>query len=182
MLKLITFTDESGQDTKGELFIVCSIVIDSDNEEILNKKLEEVEMQSKKEKKWAKSDNKRRYTYIAQIAKNLSEIHAYFSFYRNTNEYIDCVSLHIARMLQFHTNTNEYSVRITLDTQSLNDRRKITKYLKQYGIRFRNIKSIRDESSSFIRLADALCGMLRDSIEIKSPKLYKKVKKMLVEV
>ncbi len=65
--KLYCYVDETGQDTKGKLFIV-SVVITDDKREELNSKLKKIEEHSGKGKvKWMEARHKARLAYIQAV-------------------------------------------------------------------------------------------------------------------
>jgi hypothetical protein len=65
--KLYCFVDETGQDTKGELFIVA-IVISAEDLFLLKATVERNEQECKKGlRKWFNTNRQRRHKYIQQI-------------------------------------------------------------------------------------------------------------------
>ncbi len=66
--KLYCYVDETGQDTKGKLFIVVAVIVGEEKNEV-EKYLESIEEQSGKGKrKWIKAREKE-YTYRGKIMK-----------------------------------------------------------------------------------------------------------------
>src|SRR3989344_1314461 len=86
--KLYCYVDETGQDTKGELFLV-SIVITEDDYEALEKLLDEIERKSQKRKdKWSGSSIKRRLAYLELIINNRQfRDKISYAHYHSTKEY-----------------------------------------------------------------------------------------------
>lgn len=171
------YVDETGQDTEGDIFVV-TVIIPGNRDEVLEY-LEKVEVQSGKEKfKWGKADPKKRFNYIETILNQRKyPLKTYYSFYKNTKEY--------------KTLTNHKFI-ISVDALGEKDRRYYGSELHKMGIPSRQVKGVRrDESNALIRLADSVCGFIRDVIEEKPKKedekltkLYKKAMKedILIEV
>src|SRR3989339_428750 len=98
--KLYCYIDETGQDTKGELFIVSVILIDQDKQKIEDQ-LIDCEKQSKKGKtKWQKAKFYQREAYINQIftIKKLKD-HLYYSEFKNSTAYYELVVYTAAQVI-----------------------------------------------------------------------------------
>lgn len=65
--KLYAYVDESGQDTKGEIFLV-SVVIVGTQRDALRRRLQKIEEGTRKRsKKWTRTSVKRREAYMRRI-------------------------------------------------------------------------------------------------------------------
>lgn len=65
--KFYCYVDETGQDTRGELFIVTVVVADQERDQ-LRQACEEIERDSRKgRRKWVKTKYNRRLAYIQQV-------------------------------------------------------------------------------------------------------------------
>ena len=65
--KLYCFVDETGQDTKGDFFLVAVVLKEAEDLQLLQDKLEEIEETSKKNLKWSRSSFKVREIYLKQL-------------------------------------------------------------------------------------------------------------------
>ena len=83
--KFYVYVDESGQDTKGNFFIV-SVLILKKNQNLILEKLKQIEAESQKANiKWSKSHSKFRKKYIERLAElNIFKETIYFSILYNT--------------------------------------------------------------------------------------------------
>lgn len=190
--KYYCYVDETGQDTKGDIFIV-TVVIPGNRDEVLEY-LEKVEIQSGKEKfKWGKADPNKRFNYIETILNQRKySLKTYYSFYKNTKEYKTLTIITIFKAVQSIKNFKNHKFIISVDALGEKDRRYYGSELHKMGIPSRQVKGVRrDESNALIRLADSVCGFIRDVIEEepktkdeKLAKLYKKAMKedILIEV
>lgn len=189
--KLYCYVDETGQDTEGDIFIVA-VVVPENRDEVLEY-LEKVERQSGKGKfKWGRVEPKKRFNYIKTILNQRKyPLKIYFSFYGNTKEYKTLTILTIFKALQSIKDFKNQKFIISVDALGEKDRRFYGSELHKLGIPSRQVKGVqREESNSLIRLADSVCGFIRDIIEEKPNKdekltlVYKKAIKedILIEV
>lgn len=177
--KLYCYVDETGQDTKGKLFLV-SVVITISNKEGLRDKLRKIEqMSGKKSRKWTKSTRRQRKEYIeAVIADNIFTNSISYSEYHNTCAYVDLTILSTAKSLLDKARP-PYEATVFVDGLNKTERHRFSAGLRKLKVKVRKVRGIRDQSDEFIRLADAIAGFVRDSLEedqiIRS--LYKKAER-----
>ncbi len=90
--KLFVYVDESGQDTKGEFFIVSVVIIEEYRDSIVEK-LEHIELKINKHKKWTKTKSILRKEYIT-IIKNSDflKYSIFFDICYNSKEYLKIIS------------------------------------------------------------------------------------------
>lgn len=183
-IKISSFSDETGQDTKWKNFYVCTVICLSVDQEFLENKLIEIEQKSKKNNKWYKSNNVRRRKYIdlIQYEKILKNCCIYYSQYQNKSDYVDLVSSHIVKSIKNYCKKSEVEAKIFVDKIDNKTISKIKKEIKFYKIKYKKIRGLTDESNSIIRLADAACGLIRDLKNSKSPLCYKKFFSLIQEV
>jgi len=162
---IYAFVDETGQDTKGEMFIVSVVVTDEEYERI-NKALIEIEQRSNKRlDKWRKARFKYRLAYIqAIIANPLLTGAIFFSHYTESQDYFELTVETTARAIQFKAAPMQPAT-IVVDGLSGQSIDRFKKSLRQRQINTRKVRGVRDESEPIIRLADAVAGFVRDFIE-----------------
>ena len=99
MKKLYCYVDETGIDTEGKFYLVATILVDGQQREALEQRLEQLEQQTRKGKvKWTRAAFDRKERYIIGLD-SIRELKAsiYYSIYRSTKEYIVLTSLTIAK-------------------------------------------------------------------------------------
>jgi len=165
MQKLYCYVDESGQDTKGKIFLVSVVVTGKERDE-LRKKLNKIEKSSgKKAKKWTKTKRKQRENYIKQIIGNNSFIgRIYYSCYKDTKSYLDLTILSTAKAVYDRTK-GDFETTVFVDGLKKTEYFRFGAGLRKLKIIVRKVRGIKDESDEFIRLADAIAGFVRDSLE-----------------
>lgn len=176
MQKLYCYVDESGQDTAGKFFLV-SVVIIAEEREKLRSVLKEIERESGKGiKKWMKSTRKQKHAYVKAVFQHSNfEGTLYYSEYFNTRTYVDLIILTTAKSIHEHKKVFSEAV-IFVDGLKRPERHHFAAGVRKLNIRVRKVRGIKDEADEFIRLADAMCGFVRDASE-KEPEavvLYQK--------
>lgn len=166
MPKLYEYIDESGQDTEGVLFVVSVLVLSPQRYE-LEKALESIERESgKQKKKWTDTKHKERESYIRKVMK-LEGLRqgVFYDVLRGSKEYFKFTADVAASAVRGST-TSKDEVTVYVDGFTKIEIAKFRKILKPSMKARTFVKMMRrDESSALIRLADALCGLLRDAEE-----------------
>ena len=190
--KLYCYVDETGQDTEGDIFIVTVVV--PENRDGVLEYLGRIEIQSGKGKfKWGKANPVKRFSYIETILNQRKyPLKTYYSFYKNTKEYKTLTIITIFKAVQSIKDFKHHKFIISVDALGEKDRRRYGSELHKLGVPSRQVKGVkREESNALIRLADSICGFIRDVIEEKPKKnderlikLYKKAigEGVLIEV
>lgn len=177
--KLYAYVDESGQDTRGEIFLV-SVVVVGKQRDLLRDFLKKIEEETRKhKKKWSRTPVNRREDYMGRIieSKKFTGL-VYLSHYKKAEIYIDLTILATAKAVLDHVQ-QPYQLRVYVDGLTAADQLKFTAGLRKLHVKTRLVKGMRDESDEFIRLADAMAGFVRDGIgndKVMKP-LYKKALK-----
>ena len=163
--KLYAYVDESGQDTKGLVFVVSVLILEKEREEI-SKELEKIENDSgKKNMKWNKSRHEFRKAYIEKLFK-MEKIKGriFFDIFSDTKKYIELTSYATAKAILKKSGNNEYKVTIFVDGFKKKEIDIFSRGLRDLKIRTKKIRGVKkDENNAFIRLVDAICGLIRDS-------------------
>ncbi len=183
-IRVNTYTDESGQDTKGELFVACTIITLSENSDNIEKELNKIEKDSNKRNKWYKTSNLNRQNYVKKIIKlkSLGKLHIYFSIFKNKLDYSNLLGSHIAKAIINSVGDKEYKAKIFIDKTNNAVLNQIKNEIKLYRIRYQKIRGLSDQSSSLIRLADSSCGLIRDLDKNKSIECYRTLFRKFKEV
>lgn len=163
--KLYCYVDETGQDTKGKLFIV-SVVITGDERDELLEKLEAVEQATGKGRvKWLGAKDALRVAYI----KTILTIPAFkgmlhYSFYSNTTDYTERTVISTARAITI-LNSADYEAIVLVDGLPKSRVGSFATKLRHLHIKTKKVRGVRkEESDALIRLADAVCGFTRAAL------------------
>ncbi len=177
--KLYVYVDETGQDTRGTFFLVAVVVLGQERESISKKLLDIEDKSLKRNAKWHKSRHEYRVRYIEALCdiRSLSGKIFYEVSY-NHQKYIE-LSSHAAAMAILRQALSKYKALVFVDGFNRREMAIFRSGLREMQIRTKKISSVKkDESNEFIRLADALCGVVRDAQEgnIWSQKMLGKLK------
>lgn len=167
--KLYCYVDESGQDTKGKLFLVAVVLKEINDLALLEKRLEEIEQKTaKRQSKWKKTNKKIKRQYLEELI-HVQELKnsIFYAVYQASKEYSKLTSFTIAKAVLAKESRN-YTVTIIIDGLNDKEREVVRTELKKLKIRYRKIRGMKDEQSVFLRLADAMAGFLRDVTEGKA--------------
>lgn len=164
--KLYCYVDETGQDTKGDLFIVSVAV--AEERDVLRQLCETIEGETGKGRvKWIKADRRRRTEYIRRII----DTHAFrgklsFAAYHDTKDYVDSTVETIAKSIRrAAVGALKYKVTVLIDGLPRSKESTIRMQLNRHGIRIKKVRGVKkDENDALIRLADAICGFVRNAL------------------
>jgi len=161
--KLYAYVDESGQDTKGLVFVVSVLILEQERE-VICELLEKIEIESgKRNKKWNKSHHNSRKRYIEDILKiEKFKERIFFKIFCDTKEYIELTSSATAKAILKKSGDN-YKVTVFIDGLKKKEIEAFSRGLRDLKIKTRKIRGVKkDENNAFIRLVDAICGLVRD--------------------
>ncbi|MDE0424779.1 MAG: DUF3800 domain-containing protein [Candidatus Poribacteria bacterium] len=156
------WVDESGQDTRGKLFIVAGAVVAAENRDEARQFYASLEKISGKGKvKWAAADKNKRLTYLHTAIQEAAalDVTLFYSEFHQTTDYDGATVEGIARIVhKLHRSASRIYVHVDGLTES-----KCSDYrvrLRRLGCRrVRDVRGIRKrQNEPLIRLADALAG------------------------
>lgn len=159
--KLYCYVDESGQDTKSDIFVVVAVVNDK-NQDAVRDKLLQLEKQTKiKAMKWHKTPHDIRNNFLElQIERKILIGDIFFGRFPKPIPYFLPMLEVIEKAIKTKARTN-YSCNVYIDSIDLKKSKELTNALRVKHINMPLIKSRRDESEPIIRLADRWAGYIR---------------------
>ena len=163
--KLYCYVDETGQDTKGAMFLVV-VVITAEDPDALRTALERIERVSTKgARKWFKTNRERRVAYIRELVQSgLFVNDICYSAYENSLEYLNLMVLTTAKAIRSHSH-EPYEATVLIDGLGKTERRVVADGLRKLHVKVRKVRGVKDEADALIRLADAIAGFVRDCFE-----------------
>lgn len=162
--KLYCYVDETGQDTAGRFFAVSVLITEAERES-LQAELEQIEMKSGKGNiKWHKSSHRHRQAYISAITQ-LATLHQrlFVAKYTDSKKYLIHTADAIAKALRRQRGDRAI---VYIDALRDADQAKLKRQLRpsiKIPTQVRGVK--REENNTFVRLVDAICGLVRDADE-----------------
>lgn len=171
--KLYCYVDESGQDTKGKIFIVSVVVMGNERDELL-RTCEEFEEKSGKGKvKWRKSSYKSRLDYISYIFSDKRfKARIRYEVFQNRKLYDSATIEGIAHAIKWHKPSEQFTTLVYVDGLAKAKRHDYGAMLRRLGIPNRKVQGVsKDENNALIRLADAVAGFIRDIADGQTGKI-----------
>lgn len=163
--KLYAYVDESGQDTEGRFFVVSVVLFGTERDTVLER-LEALEARSRKGRvKWRRARYAFRQDYIMGLL-DLPHLTAsiFVATFRHARNYFALTVESAARAITAKTQGRAYRVTIFVDGLTRPQQATFTNSLRAHGIARKKVRGVRDEQSNAgVRLADALCGLIRDA-------------------
>lgn len=167
--KLYCYVDESGQETRGEIFIVSVVVTGSERDELLEL-CEEIEEKSGKRKdKWGRAKHGRRLDYLKRIfaTRHFKDKLRYCVYHHQVN-YDMATIMGIAKAVHFKEPQNGYTTLIYIDGLTKNKRHEYGSELRKLGVPTKKVQGVpKDENNALTRLADAIAGFVHDVLDGK---------------
>ena len=163
--KLYCYVDETGQDTKGALFVVSVIIAQKDRDEIV-KLLENIERETgKKRTKWQGTGKMIKRKYIETIFTRAAfKGKIFYSLFKDVMSFRELTVITIASAINA-TTTESYKASIFIDGLKKPEVARVSTNLRKLGIRIEKVRGVKDESNAIIRLADSIVGFVREYIE-----------------
>jgi Protein of unknown function (DUF3800) len=162
--RFYAYVDESGQDTEGRLFVVCVVLVESGARETLLAQLEALEARSGKGRaKWHRARFDYRRAYAEELANLTLLVRSLFLIrFTRTQRYHEAMAEAAARSIR-ERGGGDCRVRVVVDGLRREERRRFAGALRRHQVRPDDVRGARDQSDAFIRLADAVCGLMRDA-------------------
>lgn len=166
------YVDESGQDTRGKLFVVAGIAVENSDE--LREFCESLEKTSGKGKlKWGHAQREKRLVYLRTIISEGSSfgLVLFYSVFRHTTDYDSATIEGIARII--HTlKHSSHHVYVYIDGLAKIKRGNYKTRLRRLGCPVKKVSRIRkDENEPLIRLSDALAGASAELLKYQDKEL-----------
>jgi hypothetical protein len=170
--KIYCYVDESGQDTRGDLFVVALVVVAEDKER-LTETLEMIERETGKGRvKWHKTLYERRLAYIQRVLTEPTvQGKCNFMMRFQSRDYFQVTVQAIMEALKAQP-ADDYQATVLIDALPASQAVVVGNLLRKAGVPVKKVRGIRDEADAVVRLADALCGFVRAAYEEQPEMLW----------
>ncbi len=166
------YVDESGQNTRGQLFTVAVVAVeDSDKFRQLCEFLEETSGKGKK--KWASAKRSRRLDYLRAVTQEAAGLNVtlFCSVFYKRTDYDAATIEGIAKAIR-RLNLSNSDMYVYVDGLAKAKRSAYKTGLRQLGFPVKKvIRVAKDENEPLIRLADALAGAAAELLKYQTPDL-----------
>lgn len=154
--RLHVCSDETGQDTKGEFFLVATIIFQGDRDQFAAW-LEEGERSNVR----GSVEERRLHFVDVVISSPRLAGSIFFSEYTKTTAYRDHTIASIRRALDMAAPDRDYEADIVVDGLPRSEVRLFGKELRAVGIPVHRVRGARDESDALTRLAHRVATFIR---------------------
>ncbi len=166
--RLHMFLDETGQDTRGRLFLVAAVVIASDRLDATRVKVRSLELRSKKTHKWSRSSRARRAAFLEALDGGMDFTEGVF--WRSFGQGLDYVGWVAEMVAAAAGQVAPYdALTVVLDGGNWSEQERVKAALRSRNLPWRKVSEGRDEGDPLLRLTDSLAGYLRDRQEASVP-------------
>ena len=165
--KYYCYVDESGQDVGSDVFITAA-VISAGDQHAFRSELETIERQTKIfKRKWYRAGYEQRLAFIKRILESGHKFgQSFYIVYKKPIlfffPWIEVINSAITSVAQ-----ENYRAQVYVDGIDRKRAEELTNTLRAKGIKLSFVKSARDETEAFIRLADRFVGLARAAKEQK---------------
>ncbi len=172
MKQLHLYVDETGQDTKGEFFLVAVVIVERHFREQAERFCQQIEVRTGKRTKWTKTKKSIRWSYIEEVLQaEVEGMSIKIVEFRDTEmKYLNMMAQALYEVLRQFDEEKTLRIKIYVDALSKTQAKRIGAELRQrlqntkqpgriWGLSVRGIRT--EASSALLRLADALCGFAR---------------------
>lgn len=164
--RLYAYVDESGQDTRGQFFVVSVVVLPAGHETLLQQ-LEAIEIRSRKRHiKWQRARFTSRQTYINELV-NLPGLSQslFFEIFRQTQDYTRLTVVATANAIRRKAQGTDQAL-VFIDGLRKHEAQYFDRLLRAERVKVKKVRGVqKEQNNAMIRLADALCGLVRDAEE-----------------
>lgn len=161
--KLYCYVDETGQHTKGKFFLVAVVVVKAEDRESHKQALLSIERRTgKRSPKWTRTRKVDGREYLRQVIQAGLGHRIRYALYWNTTEYDRLTSQTIAATLSEYSSEG-YGATILVDGLAKSLQSKVATALRRLGVNVRKVRGVADDREPYIRLADAVAGLVRNA-------------------
>ena len=160
MPQVHSHVDETGQDTKGDKFILGVVNINDDRSVALQLATRLELSTGRGRNKWIKTTDTKKLVYVkALLSTHVFKGCLYYAVYRNTNDFLTCTIAGTAAAIKAHASDSRALVRVDGLTKA--QRNIFAVGLRRRAIATEKVRGVDDQGDALVRMADALCGFTR---------------------
>ena len=163
--KLYIYLDETGQDTLGQFFLVALVVVEEERDHVRSL-LHAIEQESYKgRQKWSKLTRKKKMAYASTLLKYPLPCAIYVISFSDTTAYLESTGAALAQVISLYAGADKTEVFVFIDGLPKSLQHQVSRYIKVPQVAVKRIRGLTDDEDEFIRLADSICGIVREARE-----------------
>lgn len=160
--KVYCYVDETGQDTRGDFFIVGVVLTGEDKEQMVQACERIEEATGKRRAKWIKTRKAIRWRFMEEILRTpVFRGRLFVVRFEGVQDYVGATIEALARVLAEHDWEDKRLI-VLIDALPRSHVWRVSHVLRKQGFPVRKVRGVRrEEGDPLTRLADALCGLAR---------------------
>lgn len=165
MQKLYCYVDETGQDTRSEVFVVVAVVTEKEQAKLRHQLVDAEQASGVGISKWNNASHDRRTKFLQTVLdRRIAKGDLYYGSYEKPIPYFFPLLDLVARAIKAKAG-EQYKTKVYVDGIDRKKAKELTNALRIEGISLGLVKMRRDESEPLIRIADRWAGCVRAAIE-----------------
>lgn len=165
MGKMYCYVDESGLDVGSEVFVVA-VVITRDNRHELAALCQVIERETGKHPKWKKSSDETGIAFVQRLFYECDDdMQIYYAIRPRPENFINATADVVADAILTHSRKLGQIMRATVlyDGLARSKEIEVGARIRKRGAKAEHVRGIADDHEPLIRVADAICGLARES-------------------
>jgi hypothetical protein len=163
--KLYCYVDETGQDTRSQVFIVVAVVSEEEQSQLRQQLIDVEQASGIGISKWNNASHDRRIKFLQTVLdQGIAKGDLFYSSYEKPIPYFFPLLDLVAKAIKAKAE-GAYKTKVYVDGIDRKKAKELTNALRIEGISLGLVKMRRDESEPLIRLADRWAGCVRAAIE-----------------
>ncbi|MFZ6028029.1 MAG: DUF3800 domain-containing protein [Chloroflexota bacterium] len=159
--KLYCYADESGQETRGKVFVVSLVVAEQDKDLFATLCQQFEQASGKGTLKWIKAGYKRKLDFAGMILREpCFKGHLFFAVFHDTREFHEATINATACALR-RWQGRDYTAMVVIDALPRSLETSTALELRRAGIAVDKVRGLPDHREPLLRLADSICGLVR---------------------
>jgi hypothetical protein len=164
--KLYCYVDETGQDAGSKFFVVLSVVSAEEQSEVRNELLRLEEGSKVHARKWFNSRSPIKEDFLKMtLDEGTAKGDIYYSKFKKPLPFFLPMLETIEKAIKDKAGDGPYQATVYVDGIDKKKAKELTGGLRLKGINLKYVRSARDESEPFIRLADRWAGCIRQALK-----------------
>ena len=164
--KYYLYIDETGQHTRGEMFVVAVACFEGVNAQSIADTLTHIEevKTNKGLRKWVRTPIAVRRLFLQEVVSiaRQGKIKFYYKIYSDGTDYLPRTRETIAAAIRAHQPQLHADLIVVVDGLNSEGREVVRRTLRRHSFPYsRTVRGGRDESSPYIRLVDSMAGFVR---------------------
>ena len=166
MSKFYYYVDETGLDVSSPIFVVAVVVVGDDRHEIAAA-CQKIEKETGKHPKWKKASKEIAMAFVQRLIDDCAgKMRIYYAVQQRPENFINATADVIAQaILARFAVAGQARAVVFYDGLARSKEVEVGARIRRHGLTLEHVRGIADDHEPLIRVADAICGLIRKSYE-----------------